>query len=49
VWIDNEKCGSWKMARLTGARNDTIIKDFKNGWIPQDDGDWKRWKNKNKL
>ena len=49
VWIDNERCGSWKMARLTGTRNDTIIKDFKNGWIPQDDDEWKKWKNKSKL
>ena len=47
LWTQSGKCGSWKIAKITGKRSDAMIKRFKNGWIPSKDEDWKDWKKKN--
>ena len=47
LWIKENKCGSWRMQAVTGFRSDTMIRDFKNGWIPQEDNEWKTWRKDN--
>lgn len=44
IWIKENKCGRWRMHAVTGTYNDKMIKDFKNGWIPLEDKEWKIWK-----
>ena len=48
-WIKENKCGRWRMHAVTGSYNDKMIKDFKNGWIPQEDNEWKTWRKDNTL
>lgn len=49
IWIKENKCGRWRMHAVTGTYNDKMIKDFKNGWIPQEDNEWKTWRKDNTL
>lgn len=45
IWIENEKCGSWRMRTITGVMLEKLLKKFKTGWIPSEDKDWVKWSN----
>ena len=47
VWMENDKCGAWKMKTLTGVNIGKLIKKFSEGWIPANDKDWKLWAKQN--
>lgn len=44
IWLENDKCGTWKMKSLVGVNLDKMIKRFKSGWVPSEDGEWFKWK-----
>ena len=47
IWMENDKCGAWKMKTLTGVNIGKLIKKFSEGWIPVNDKDWKLWVKQN--
>ena len=47
IWIENEKCGMWRMRTITGLNLDKLIKKFANGWVPNEDEDWMLWSKQN--
>lgn len=44
IWLENDKCGTWKMKSLVGVNLDKMIKRFKSGWVPSEDDEWFKWK-----
>ena len=47
IWIENDRCGMWRMRTLTGVNIDKLLKKFATGWIPAEDKDWKLWAKQN--
>ena len=47
IWIENDRCGMWRMRTLTGVNIDKLLKKFATGWIPAEDEDWKLWAKQN--
>ena len=47
IWMENGKCGAWKMKTLTGVNIGKLIKKFSEGWVPANDKDWKLWAKQN--
>lgn len=39
-WIDEGKCGAWKLEKFSGFRCDKLLKKFNSGWIPKNDEKW---------
>lgn len=39
-WVEEGKCGAWKLEKFSGFRCDKLLKKFKSGWIPMKDEHW---------
>ena len=48
IWIQNDRCGMWRMRTITGENIDKMLKKFQSGWVPMDDKDWVEWSSQNK-
>lgn len=54
VWVENGRPGSWAFSTIVSKLHcveysvshfDTLIKLFRNGWVPSEDEDWLKFKN----
>jgi hypothetical protein len=43
IWLQNGRCGYWRMRSVTGVNLQKMILKFKSGWVPSEDNDWRAW------